>query len=185
MQNLMQIRCFTSSIILNMTATQYTYSLNSISHPHWVVQWSHQCSPMCIPVHSSARLHRCCANHSHSINNDWTFCRQTLSLSLFVYANSQLFLSWFVWQGAILFRLFPDIISSLFYDSYFLPHVYLTPSLSSYTFLGCLGMWSHTAFCLWRMSLSVPAILSTSFDDSKAADKYLFFPFPPVGGTWA
>ena len=44
--------CSTWSIILNVTATQYTYSLHGISRPHWLVQWSHHCSHMCIPVHS-------------------------------------------------------------------------------------------------------------------------------------
>ena len=33
-QNLMQICCFTRSVILNLTTTQYTCSLNSIYHPH-------------------------------------------------------------------------------------------------------------------------------------------------------
>ena len=52
MQNLMQIHCSTRSGILSMVATQYTGSLNGISHPHWPVQWSHHCSHMLIPVHS-------------------------------------------------------------------------------------------------------------------------------------
>ena len=52
MQNLMQIRCSTPSVTLNVTATQYTCSLNSVHHPHWLVQWSHQCSHMRIPVPS-------------------------------------------------------------------------------------------------------------------------------------
>ena len=51
-QNLMQIYCFTHSGILNVTATRYTCSLNGIYHPHWLVQWSHLCSCMHIPVHS-------------------------------------------------------------------------------------------------------------------------------------
>ena len=34
------------------TATQYTCSLSGVYHPHWLVQWSHHCSHMCIPVHS-------------------------------------------------------------------------------------------------------------------------------------
>ena len=40
------------SLILNATATQYTCALNSIYHPHWLVEWSHPCSCMHIPVHS-------------------------------------------------------------------------------------------------------------------------------------
>ena len=52
MQNLMQIHCSSLSVILNVTATQYTCSLNGIYHPHWLVQWIHHCSYMCISVHS-------------------------------------------------------------------------------------------------------------------------------------
>ena len=52
MQNLMQIHCSTGLVILNATTTQYTCSLNSNYHPHWLVQWSHHCSCMHIPVHS-------------------------------------------------------------------------------------------------------------------------------------
>ena len=52
MQYLMQIHCSTSSVILNGMAIQYTYSINRIYHPHWLVQWSRHCSRMHIPVHS-------------------------------------------------------------------------------------------------------------------------------------
>ena len=51
-QNLMQICCSTCSVILNVMATWYTCSLDSVYRPHWQVQWSHHCSHMCIPVHS-------------------------------------------------------------------------------------------------------------------------------------
>ena len=51
-QNLMQIPCCTCSVILNVMATQCTCSLNTIYCPHWLVQWSHCCSCMRIPVHS-------------------------------------------------------------------------------------------------------------------------------------
>ena len=51
-QNWMQIHCSTLSVILNVTATQYTCSLNSIYHPHWLVQWSRHCSCICVPDHS-------------------------------------------------------------------------------------------------------------------------------------
>ena len=51
-QNLMQVLCSTGSVILNVTATQYTRSLNGVCRPHWLVQWSCHCSRMCIPVHS-------------------------------------------------------------------------------------------------------------------------------------
>ena len=53
MQNSMQIRCSISSVIFNAMATQYTCSLNGNYHPHWLVQWSHHCSCMRIPVPSS------------------------------------------------------------------------------------------------------------------------------------
>ena len=52
MQNLMQMCCFTCSIILNMMATRYTFSLKGIYCPHWLVQWSRHCSHMHIPAHS-------------------------------------------------------------------------------------------------------------------------------------
>ena len=51
-QNLMQVHCCTCSVILNVTATQYTCSLNGIYHSHCLVRWSRHCSCMCIPVHS-------------------------------------------------------------------------------------------------------------------------------------
>ena len=37
-QNLMQIHFATCSVIFNVTATQYTCSLNGIYRPHWLVQ---------------------------------------------------------------------------------------------------------------------------------------------------
>ena len=52
MQNLTQIHCSTRSVIFSVMATQYTCSLNGVYHPHWLVQWSHPCSYMHIPVHS-------------------------------------------------------------------------------------------------------------------------------------
>ena len=45
--------CYTCSVILNATYTQYTSSLSGIYHPHWLVQWSHHCSHMHLPVHSA------------------------------------------------------------------------------------------------------------------------------------
>ena len=51
-QNLMQVHCCASSVILNATATQHTISLNRIYHTHWLVEWNHHCSLMSIPVHS-------------------------------------------------------------------------------------------------------------------------------------
>ena len=49
MQNLVQIRCSTHLVILNVTATQYTCSFNGIYCLHWLVQWSHHWC-MCVPV---------------------------------------------------------------------------------------------------------------------------------------
>ena len=46
------VDCSTRSVILNAMATQYTCSLNGSYHPHRLVQWSHHCSYMCVPVHS-------------------------------------------------------------------------------------------------------------------------------------
>ena len=43
---------FIYSLILKTMATQYTCSLKSVYHPHWLVQWSPHCSCLCIPVHS-------------------------------------------------------------------------------------------------------------------------------------
>ena len=39
MQNFMQICYYTCSVILNVTAIQYTCLLNSVYHPHWLEQW--------------------------------------------------------------------------------------------------------------------------------------------------
>ena len=51
-QILMQIHSSACSVILNVTATQYTCSLSDVYHPHWLVQWSRHCSHMRVPVHS-------------------------------------------------------------------------------------------------------------------------------------
>ena len=40
------------SVIWNAMATQYTCSLRSFYHPHWLVNWSCHCSCMHIPVQS-------------------------------------------------------------------------------------------------------------------------------------
>ena len=48
----MWCRFVAHSVILNVTATQYTCSFNSVYCPHWLVHWSHHCSCMHIPVHS-------------------------------------------------------------------------------------------------------------------------------------
>ena len=52
MQNFIQIHCYTCSITLNVTATQYTSSLNGLYCLHWLVQCSRHCSCILIEVHS-------------------------------------------------------------------------------------------------------------------------------------
>ena len=81
MQNLIQIKCSTCSVILNAMVTQYTCSLIGFYHPHWLVQWSCHCSHMHIPLHSP-RSHWCCAKCSHYINNGWTFSIKTLYIDV-------------------------------------------------------------------------------------------------------
>ena len=77
-QSLMQICCSTCSVILYETATQSTCSLNGIYRPHWLGQWSRHCSPCTFQsTLLAARLHHCCTNCSHNINNGWTFTGQT------------------------------------------------------------------------------------------------------------
>ena len=51
-QNFIQSHCCTCSVILNAMAAQYTCSLSDVYCPHRLVQWSHHCSRMHIPVHS-------------------------------------------------------------------------------------------------------------------------------------
>ena len=58
MQNLMQILCSTCSVILNSMAIYYTCSLNSVSWPHWLVQWSCHCSSMHIPCLPGYMVHK-------------------------------------------------------------------------------------------------------------------------------
>ena len=41
------------SLILNVMSKRYTGSFNTVSCPHWLVQWSCHCSHIRIPVHSS------------------------------------------------------------------------------------------------------------------------------------
>ena len=67
------------SVILFVTATQYTCSLNGIYQTHWLVQWSRHCSHMRIPVHSPwlPGYINVAAHRSHYVNNGCTFSRQT------------------------------------------------------------------------------------------------------------
>ena len=73
MQNLMQIRRSTHSVILNVTATQYTRSLNGVYRPHWLVQWSCHWSCMYIPVHSPWLPGYIDVPQTILINNGWTY----------------------------------------------------------------------------------------------------------------
>ena len=57
MQNSMQTPCSAHSATWNAVTTQYTCSLKGIYYcPHWLVQWSHHCSGIGIPVHSPCLL---------------------------------------------------------------------------------------------------------------------------------
>ena len=76
-QNLMQICCFTHLVILNATDTQYTCSLNGIYCPASTVKLSLFTHAHSNPLSLASRLHWCTANHSHYINNGWTFSGQT------------------------------------------------------------------------------------------------------------
>ena len=81
MQNLKQIHCSTCcSVIVNAMATQYTYSLNSISHPLLTstVKSSLFTHAYSSPISLVASLHPCHTNLSHYIYNALTFSRQTL-----------------------------------------------------------------------------------------------------------
>ena len=67
----MQICCSSCSVILNVTATQCTCSLNSVYHPTSTVMSSLFTHARSRPLSLAARLHECSSNHSH-INNEWT-----------------------------------------------------------------------------------------------------------------
>ena len=75
MQNLIQIHCCTHSVILNVTATQYTCSFSEIYHPPPVTStvksslFTHAHSS---PLSLAARLHHSYVNNSRFINNCWT-----------------------------------------------------------------------------------------------------------------
>ena len=73
--------CSTCSIILNVTATQYTCSLSGIYCPPLTSAGK---LSVFMPPHSSPfpSLHGCHANHSRYINNVWTLLRQTIIYNL-------------------------------------------------------------------------------------------------------
>ena len=85
-QNLIQIHCSTRSVILNVTATQYTCSFNSIhSHPLTSVVKSLFTHVHSSPLSLAARLHWCCANCPHYINSGWTSSGQTSICKIYDY----------------------------------------------------------------------------------------------------
>ena len=92
-QNLMQMHCSTHSVLLNVMATQYTRSPNSVYRPHRLVQWSHHCSHTCIPVHTPWLPGYTDVLFTQTvlvnINNGWTFSGQTL-YTRYIYGNSVL-----------------------------------------------------------------------------------------------
>ena len=56
----------------------YTCLVNSAYHPSdKLVKLSLFMHAHSSPLSLAARLHRCCTNHSHYINNSWIFSRQT------------------------------------------------------------------------------------------------------------
>ena len=70
--------CSACSVILNATATQCTCSVNGVYHPtdeYSEVVTVHAYSS---PLSLAARLHQCCTNHSHYINNSWEFFQTDL-----------------------------------------------------------------------------------------------------------
>ena len=80
--NLMQTSCSTCSVILNVTATQYTCSLNGIYCPHLTsTVFTHVHST---PLSLAARLYPCRTNHFCYINNGWTFSGQTSYITLII-----------------------------------------------------------------------------------------------------
>ena len=78
-QKLMQICCCSHSVILNATATQYTWSLRCLLPPLTsTVKWSLFTHAHSSSLSLAARLHWCHMDCSHNINNGWSFCGQTL-----------------------------------------------------------------------------------------------------------
>ena len=103
MQNLMQIHCSTCSVILNVTATQYTCSLSG----HLPLPLTSTVKSLFTHVHSrslslAARSHLCHTSCSCYINNGWTFSRTD-----FIYVHvlwcAYPFPSW--WAYGIMVRL--------------------------------------------------------------------------------
>ena len=103
----MQIHCSTHSVILNVTATQYTCSLNSVYCP---LQTTTVKSSLFTHAHSSplslaSRLHQCHANCSHYINNSWatfvhihTHAYMNTHIYTHIYTHSTFTLVFFGWS---------------------------------------------------------------------------------------
>ena len=79
MQNLIQIKCSTCSVILNAMATQCTCSLDGFYLPPLTgtVKLSLFIHAHSSPVALAVRLHPCRTKRSRNINNGWTFTGQT------------------------------------------------------------------------------------------------------------
>ena len=89
MQNSMQIHYSSYSVILNVTATQYTCSLNGVYTPPLTstVKSSLFTHAHSSPVSLAARLHRCHATCSHYSNSGWTFSGQPWRSSFCICSN--------------------------------------------------------------------------------------------------
>ena len=84
MQNVMQIRCSTHSVILNAMATQYTHLMALLSPLSSTVKLSLFTHEHSSPLSLAVRLHQCHANLSLFINNGWTFSGQTSFIYIYV-----------------------------------------------------------------------------------------------------
>ena len=88
MQNLMQIHCSTCQSFW-MWGPHSTHAHSVVSMPPLTstVKSSLFTHVHSSPLSSAARLQGCCANHSHYINNGWTFYRQTSYVSYIIYRD--------------------------------------------------------------------------------------------------
>ena len=80
MQNWMQIHCSTCSLIFNVMTTQVYMLIQQWLPPTMTstVKLSLFMHAHSSPLFLAARLHWCHANHSHYINNVWTFSQTDL-----------------------------------------------------------------------------------------------------------
>ena len=91
-----------SSVIFNVTAPQYTCSLNGIPLTGTVKSslFTHAHSS---PLSLAARLHQCCTNSSRHTNSGWTFPGQTLYINIWGLHCSFSFL-FFLFKGCTVFH---------------------------------------------------------------------------------